>query len=52
MPNVLQPDGFDDRRSIDEQFLDLLCADEDLLAAEFAAIITAEWPTPPVGPSP
>ena len=33
--------------SVDEQFLDLLCSDEDLLRAEFDAIIAAEWPTPP-----
>jgi hypothetical protein len=50
MPKVLQPDGFDDGRGTDEQFLDLLCADEDLLGAEFDAIITAEWPTPPIIP--
>ena len=34
-------------RSTDEQFLDLLLADEDLLRAEFDAIIAAEWPGPP-----
>jgi len=34
-------------RGIDEQFLDLICRDADLLAAEFDAIIAAEWPTPP-----
>jgi len=32
---------------IDEQFLDLICSDDELLAAEFDAIIAAEWPTPP-----
>jgi len=52
MPNVLQPDGSDDGRSTDEQFLDLLCTDEDLLGAEFYAIIAAEWPMPPIGPPP
>ena len=34
-------------RTVDEQFLDLICNDEDLLAAEFDAIIAAEWPRPP-----
>ncbi len=34
-------------RGMDEQFLELLCADEDLLRAEFDAIIAAEWPSPP-----
>jgi len=35
-------------RTVDEQFLDLVCGDADLLAAEFDAIIAAEWPAPPV----
>jgi hypothetical protein len=34
-------------RTVDEQFLDLICSDADLLAAEFDAIIAAEWPKPP-----
>jgi hypothetical protein len=34
-------------RTVDEQFLDLICSDADLLAAEFDAIIAAEWPEPP-----
>src|SRR4026207_917 len=34
-------------RSVDEQFLALMCYDEDLLRAEFDAIITAEWASPP-----
>jgi hypothetical protein len=33
--------------SVDEQLLDLICHDTDLLAAEFDAIMTAEWPAPP-----
>ena len=33
-------------RTIDEQFLALMCFNEDLLRAEFDAIITAEWPRP------
>jgi hypothetical protein len=35
-------------RTVDEQFFDLVCGDADLLAAEFDAIVAAEWPTPPV----
>jgi hypothetical protein len=34
-------------RSVDEQFLDLICGDAELLAAEFDAIIAADWHTPP-----
>jgi hypothetical protein len=30
---------------LDEQFLDLVCSDEDLLRAEFDAIIAAGWPS-------
>jgi hypothetical protein len=30
-----------------EEFLALLCADEELLRAEFEEIIAAEWPDPP-----
>jgi hypothetical protein len=40
--------------SVEEQFLDLVYGDTDLLAAEFDAIIAAEWPEPPAdehGPS-
>jgi hypothetical protein len=33
--------------TIEEQFLDLIFSDTDLLAAEFDAIIAAEWPEPP-----
>ena len=33
--------------TVDEQFSDLICADADLVAAEFDAIIAAEWPEPP-----
>lgn len=29
-----------------EQFLAVLCAEEELLRAEFDAIVTAEWPAP------
>jgi hypothetical protein len=31
-------------------FLDLLCADEELLRAEFEDIVAAEWPRPPSRP--
>jgi hypothetical protein len=34
-------------RTVDEQFLDLICSDADLLAAEFDAIVAVEWPEPP-----
>jgi hypothetical protein len=35
-------------RAIDEELIEVVCDDPDLLAAEFDAIIAAEWPTPPV----
>jgi hypothetical protein len=36
----------------DERFIELLCADADLLRAEFDAIIATEWPDrPPVDPT-
>lgn len=31
----------------DEEFLAIVCSDEDLLRAEFDAIVAAEWPSPP-----
>jgi hypothetical protein len=34
-------------RTVDEQFLDLICNDQELLGAEFDAIIAAEWSSPP-----
>ena len=42
---------FGDTRAwaVDERLLDLICSDAELLAAEFDAIIAAEWPTPPAG---
>jgi len=36
-------DGLDATRTTDEQFLQLLLADEELLRAEFDALIAAEW---------
>jgi len=44
------PGTSDSTRTVDEQFLDLICSDEDLLRAEFDAIIAAEWPSPPTTP--
>lgn len=38
--------------TLEEQFLALVCSDEDLLQAEFEAIIAAEWPTPPAAHPP
>jgi hypothetical protein len=35
-------------RTVDEQFLDLICSNEELLQTEFDAIIAAEWLEPPV----
>jgi hypothetical protein len=46
VPPILHPDGSDDPRSTNEQFLDLLLADEELLSAEFDIIIAAEWSGP------
>ena len=43
-------DGLDATRTTDEQFLQLLLADEELLRAEFDALIAAEWSgSPPRG---
>ena len=36
--------------TVEEQFLDLIYGDTDLLAAEFDAIIAAEWLGPPANP--
>jgi len=46
MPQIRPPNSAD-ARSSEDQFLDLLLADDDLLQAEFDAIIAAEWPGPP-----
>jgi hypothetical protein len=42
--------GVTTARPVEERFVDLICGDADLLAAEFDAIIAAEWPTPPSSP--
>jgi hypothetical protein len=34
-----------------DAFVDLLCQDEDLVRAEFDAIIAAAWPVPPMPPA-
>ena len=43
------PKGDTPARTVDEQFFELICRDADLVAAEFEAIIAAEWPEPPAG---
>ena len=55
MPQIRPPDNADatrnaDTRSAERQFLDLLLADDELLRAEFDAIIAAEWPGSPPNP--
>jgi hypothetical protein len=49
MPQTLHTDAADVTRTTDEQFLELLYANEDLLRAEFDEIIAAQWPSPPPG---
>ena len=41
-------DGID----TDEAFFELVCADDDLLRAEFEAIVAASWVGPPDWPTP
>lgn len=36
---------------VEEEFLELVCSDEDLVQAEFEAIIAAEWPSLPSPPA-
>ena len=43
--------------TIDDAFLDIICHDEELLRAEFDALVAASWdeppsPPPPAGPRP
>jgi len=33
-----------------QAFVDLVCADDELMRAEFDALIAASWPTPPAVP--
>lgn len=35
-------------RDVDSELCALICDEPDLLEREFEAIVTAEWPTPPV----
>jgi hypothetical protein len=53
MAPLTQPNGPATTQDTDELFLELLCADEDLVRAEFDAIIAAEWfsPAPPASGS-
>ncbi|MCR3750618.1 hypothetical protein [Lentzea californiensis] len=39
-------------QTLDDEFLALLCADEDLVRTEFDAIIAANWGEPPLPPAP
>jgi hypothetical protein len=32
---------------VTQEFVDLVCADEELLRVAFDEIVTAEWPEPP-----
>lgn len=45
MTETLEEQSLED--ALEEEFLELICSDDDLVAAEFEAIIAAEWPTPP-----
>jgi hypothetical protein len=42
VPQILHTDSVDAPPSTDEEFLELLCADQELLRAEFDAIIAAQ----------
>jgi hypothetical protein len=46
-PTIQAPDSATATRGTNERFVELVCADEDLLRAEFDAIIAARWPSPP-----
>ncbi len=50
MPTISETWGGSNAGTIDEEFLDLVCSDEELLRAEFEAIVAAEWPMPPMRP--
>jgi len=47
MGHITRTTGSTATPGTDEQFIELVCADEDLVRAEFDAIIAAEWPSPP-----
>ncbi len=46
----LARDGHLRGADVDEEFMALVCADEELLAAEFEAIIAAGWSPPTAVP--
>ena len=50
--NISAPQCADGATAVEEEFLELVYGDEDLLRAEFDAIIAAEWPdaSPPLRP--
>ncbi|HET7173803.1 MAG TPA: hypothetical protein VFI30_05955 [Nocardioidaceae bacterium] len=45
--NALTTTAASDALQLTERFAELICADEQLLHAEFDAIVTAEWTQPP-----
>jgi len=47
MSHIRPRDSLADTRSAQQQFIELLLGDDELLQAEFDAIIAAEWPGPP-----
>lgn len=50
MPTICNaPDG-GLAATVDAEFTELVCSDEELLRMEFEAIIAAEWPTVPIRP--
>jgi len=49
MPTITTP-HHESTLATKEEFLAILCSDEDLLRAEFDAIIAAEWPSLPPDP--
>ncbi len=52
MAALTQPHTSSPARDLDQLLVDLICADEDLVRAEFEAIVAAEWPsTPPTDPA-
>ena len=51
-PAVEQAVGETVGEAVDELFVELMCADEELLAAEFEAIVAAGWPEQPRVPPP
>lgn len=46
MPQTVPAARLTSGRTAEEEFLALICADEQLLRSEFDAIIAAEWPEP------